>query len=77
MKAKYSINKEQIDNMSMTISITMTVDQWREVMRTKTDARHYEPFCKVQTMISAALGDLTNAVEKNYSVDEWLKKDVD
>lgn len=76
MKAQYSINNEEIDSMAMTISLTMSVREWREVMKTKTEARQYEPFCKVQNMISAALGDLTNAVEKKYSVNEWLEKDV-
>ena len=74
MIAKYSIDPSQINEMDMTISLTMTVKEWLEIMRTKSEAKPYEPFSKVQNMISAALGDLTAAVEKKYSVDHNMNK---
>lgn len=76
MKAAYKIDREQVEAMRLTISMTMSVKEWLAIIRTKSEAQHYEPFCKIQNMISVALGDITSATEKNYSVNEWLKKEV-
>jgi hypothetical protein len=66
MKLQYKIDDGQISDMLLTIEITMTVDAWRKIMRTKNEAAHYEPFGKLQTQISQALGDITRATEKSY-----------
>jgi hypothetical protein len=75
MKAQYSIDDNQISDMNMSITLTATVSQWREIMRAETKVADYHPISKVQNMISAALSDLANATEKKYSVDEWMHKD--
>lgn len=55
----------------MTIEITMTVEAWRKIMRTKNEeSQYYQPFGKLQTSISKALDDLTNATEKQYEIKE-------
>lgn len=66
MKINYKIDDSQINDMLMTIEVTMTVAQWRQIMRTKTEAAHYEPFGRLQTQISTALGDVAKATEKSY-----------
>ena len=66
MKINYKISDTQINDMDMTIEITMPVSQWRQIMRTKTEAAHYEPFGRLQTQISQALGDVARATEKSY-----------
>lgn len=76
MKANYKFNDADISRLDLTISITMTVDEWRHVMRIRAENYHYSHE-RLQTLISGALGDLTIATDKHYSVDHNRNKDVD
>lgn len=68
MKLEYQIDKEQIADMDLTISVTMSVSQWLSVMRVKHEDEIYQPMYKLQNAISTAIGDLNRAVSATYTV---------
>lgn len=61
MKTSARIDRQQIDDMDLDITIRMKVSEWREVMRDSGPApgllRHY---------ISSVLGHLTRATEMTF-----------
>jgi len=69
MKTQYRFDTKQIENFDLTISITMTVDQWRNVMRIRAQNYH-SAHEKLQIAISKALGDFTRATSQTYEYDE-------
>lgn len=72
MKAEYKFNDNDISQLNLTISITMTVDQWRHVMRIRAQNFHRDHE-DLQNMISTALGDLTKATNKTYVTNERME----
>lgn len=77
LRAKYNIDRSQVEKMNMTISLTMTVEEWLKIMRTTPkEIEPHSPFWHLQNMISQAMHDVTAATENNYSVDQWLKKEI-
>lgn len=63
IRAKYKIDDKQIENMDMTITLTMTVKNWRDLMRIIPTTY---PGWDVSRTIADALGDLTRATERTY-----------
>lgn len=63
--ASYSISEKLIEEMELSISITMTVLEWRALMRA-VPSNDYVPN-RVGQLIASALGDVARACEKQYS----------
>jgi hypothetical protein len=63
IRAKYKIDDAQIDAMDMSITLTMTVKDWRELMRLIPTTY---PGWDVSRTISDALGDLSRATSRSY-----------
>lgn len=63
VRAKYKIDDKQIDAMDLTITLTMSVADWRSLMR---EQNHTWPACDVGRAIATALGEITKATERHY-----------
>lgn len=67
MKARAKIDDAQVAKMMLTIELTMTVDEWRKLMR---DLPSGWPGWKVSEMISSCLGHVSNATDARFGVGE-------
>jgi len=65
VRAKYKINDEQILKMDLTITFTMTVENWRALNRLIPATHPGWPFSDV---ICTAIGDISRATERTYMI---------
>lgn len=63
VRATYQIDDKQIDDMNLTITFTMTVNEWRNLMSKMPTG--YEPY-HLRNTIATALGDITKATKQSY-----------
>lgn len=71
VRGRYSIDSKSLSEMEMTITMTMCVSEWQDLMRSLGSG--YAPN-RVGQLISMALGDLTRATEKIYSFPDKGEK---
>lgn len=64
MKSAATINGPQIEAMDLTIQFTMSVSEWRKLMREQT---HVWPSSDLGQHIANVLGHITKATEMRFS----------
>jgi len=66
--AQYHINSKAIDDMEMTISISMPVRDWHKFKDTLQAESYHSQSYKLSEIIKTALQDLGKATNKSYCI---------
>ncbi len=67
MKLAAKIEDAQVAQMNLTIAVTMTVDEWRQLMRVAGDAPRYTGPYYLSNYISEVLGHVSRATQTNFT----------
>ena len=72
MQVAAKIDSKQVEEMNLAITFTMTVAEWRRLMREQT---HVHPSCTVGMKIAEVLGHITRATETTLAAQTPEKED--